>query len=490
MRSLICASALVSLLALSGCGGGDKASSASSADVTPPVSASQPTGPVTPPLKAGLPTPPKPAASYPTLTVTAAETVPPDYAVAAVQSQVQERSTTTVTVDNLTGSFAAGDTVLVIQTQDSGINGAYEFAVVQSAPVVSGSTATLVLATSAHAPLANLYSTGGLTTEDFTGDLGGGYLVYFAGRTQLVKVPIYSAIHVDAGSLTAPAWNPRTGTGGVLTLYSTGSIEIANGASIRMTGKGFLGGARQTASPWARSGESYAGIGYVTCLTAANVPSCDMSALGLGLLARMPTAPATIGSSFFGAGAYSLHGAGGGAYGSFGNAGLSSANTGVNSGTGQPIQYAANGGGLDISGPRIANLTEIFFGSGGGSTTYAGAAGGNGGGTVMLFAATSIHADGANALIDASGNPGDSVRNGLGAADASGGVDEGGGGSGGSIYLSGDTIDLTNGARVMAWGGSTTSNGGSGSYGIIRLDTHSTGNFNSNVAPFPTVLPR
>ncbi len=131
--------------------------------------------------------------------------------------------------------LAAGDRLLVIQMQGASIRqtdtvtygeltnlggaGLYEFVTVGS---VNAGTDTITL----NAALC----TGGLR-NDYT----------VAGRTQIVRVPEYASLTVNAGaSVVAPAWNGSVG--GIVALDVVGATTLTGTASIDVSGRGLRGG--------------------------------------------------------------------------------------------------------------------------------------------------------------------------------------------------------------------------------------------------------
>jgi hypothetical protein len=260
----------------------------------------------------------------------------------------------------------------------------------------------------------------------------------------LVRVPNFSSVNVGAGAtLTVNAWDGTKG--GVLYLRASGAVTIAG--SLTLDGLGYRGGARPTATFQAgNQGESYGG-------------------LGSGLQAAL-----------FGAGggglgdACSTYGVGGGgaAYGTVGSTG-----SGVNA-----TATGCTGRGGAVYGN--ATLTKLFFGSGGGSggndnvltDNPQGGLGGGGGGILVVKASS----------ITVTGNL--SARGTIGQGDATAGCSgssttscwdfsgPGGGGAGGSIYLSGDQLAVgTSLVTAVAGGGGLggSSNGGAGGVGRIAL---------------------
>jgi hypothetical protein len=142
---------------------------------------------------------------------------------------------TTLTLSNVVGAFAAGQTVIVHQTQAaSGAVGQYEFREIAS---VSGATVTLTAA------LTNTYVTD--TTR----------------RAQAVVVPQYTTVNVS-GTLNAPPWDGNSG--GILAFDATDAVTVSG--TIDMTGRGFRGRAHGCIYRCGRGyqGESTLGLGGVT----------------------------------------------------------------------------------------------------------------------------------------------------------------------------------------------------------------------------------
>ncbi|TNF28628.1 MAG: hypothetical protein EP329_17545, partial [Deltaproteobacteria bacterium] len=124
---------------------------------------------------------------------------------------------TELTLSGVTGAFAAGDLVLLHQSQSAlGFAGLYEFARVTAA---SGALLTVDF------PTVNAYSTG-------------------AGEAaQVVQVPEYGAITVQSGAtLWAAPWDGSTG--GILALVASGAVTIQG--TVDMSARGFRGVGRQS----------------------------------------------------------------------------------------------------------------------------------------------------------------------------------------------------------------------------------------------------
>ncbi|UOQ55045.1 T9SS type A sorting domain-containing protein [Hymenobacter cellulosivorans] len=150
---------------------------------------------------------------------------------------------TTLTVASTSG-LSTGDLVLLIQMQGASVNpantssygaitaynnaGNYELAVVQG--VIS----------------ATSFALGNALSRSYTA----------AGKAQIVRIPRYTALTVNAGaSITGAAWDGATG--GVVALEATGTTTISG--SIVATGLGFRGGA--FANTTATNNGNYAGNG-------------------------------------------------------------------------------------------------------------------------------------------------------------------------------------------------------------------------------------
>jgi hypothetical protein len=234
----------------------------------------------------------------------------------------------------------------------------------------------------------------------------------------------------------------------VLFVRTSGNAVISG--TLTLDGKGYRGGPRPAATfANGNQGESYGGLG-------TNVQTALLGAGGAGL----GEACATYGSAGGGA-AYATSGANG-----------SSACTG----RGSTATYGD------------AVLTKLFFGSGGGSggndntlsDNPQGGLGGSGGG-ILVIKASSLTVNGTTSARGTAGQ-GDATAGCFGGStttcwDYSG---AGGGGSGGSMYLSAGTVSMgasavTAVAGAGGLGGST--NGGAGGVGriVVRYVTSVTG---------------
>jgi hypothetical protein len=228
-------------------------------------------------------------------------------------------------------------------------------------------------------------------------------------------------------------------------MRSSGAVTIAG--SISLDGLGYRGGARPTATFQAGfEGESYGGQG-------TGVRAALLGAGGGGL-----------------GDACATYGVGGGGAG-YGTAGLNGVGVGGTATTCVGVGGAVYGN---------SSLTKLFFGSGAGSggndnvltDNPMGGLGGSGGG-ILVIKASSITVTG-NLSSRGTAGQGDATAGCSGSSttncwDFSG---PGGGGAGGSIYLSGDQLAVgTSLTTAVAGGGGLggESNGGTGGVGRIAL---------------------
>jgi gliding motility-associated-like protein len=283
------------------------------------------------------------------------------------------------------------------------------------------------------------------------------------GDVQIVKIPSYNSVIVDA-VLTCAPWDSLKHTGGVLSMIVGKTIKL--NANIDVTGKGF------------RGGDTVSGTGICVQLngTRFNKFSFPRDSTNSGFKGE---SPASLGWIDFaiqypvfpnyskGKGA-NLSGGGGGNGNSSGGGGGANYGAGGKGGRENPTCLLPQDGGL--GGKQIiftALEGGIFPGSGGGSSSYRSGAktfpGGNGGGIIIIICDSlagngrMIRADGANA---------DSTSGNTGA---------GGGGGGGSIalYLGGFSNSLLTLSANGGKGGSTSGSfgeGGGGGGGLIWIN--------------------
>lgn len=225
-------------------------------------------------------------------------------------------------------------------------------------------------------------------------------------RVMLQRVPNYTNVTLSSGSiLTANAWDGTKG--GVLFFRASGTLS--NSGTIDASAKGYNGGVGAGGFGTGVQGESYTGAG-----TQSNSANSTGGGGGVRVI-----------------GLNSSSGGGGG----YGTAG---ANGTANS----------NGDAAGIGGSTVGagGLTQLFFGGGGGgaNASSAGANGTAGGGIIGIFAGTITTTSG---TITA------------GSVDAPAVNPPVGGGAGGSILLSGNTVTMGAG-KVKAIGGLGSATGG------------------------------
>ncbi|MCD6230202.1 MAG: DUF2341 domain-containing protein, partial [Candidatus Diapherotrites archaeon] len=412
-----------------------------------------------------------------TLTVSSAGTVVNDYDYLTGNEDAGE---TSIVVNSGSG-FSDGDEILIIQMQSysGGVAGTYEFRKISS----GGGTTTFTL----DAPLKNSYASGTFNPSAAT-------------VTQVVRVPQYTGVTVDAGaSIISSAWNGYKG--GVVIFRASGDVTV-NG-NIDVSGKGFSGGAGAAATSPALGGITYNGRGgsggYVYSYAGlagqgggGGGGSWTNGGMGSG-------AAGTVGGAGGGGGGQREGcymspyggGGGGGGYGSAGNGGYGSNNgsEGINSMGGSGATPAAvgcnsigspgGGGGGGIYG--TPNLAKLYLGSGGagggggwqqdGGGSSSGGSGAGGGGIIYVTANAIAINDGA--AVSADGDQGSA-----GGTSGNGNSGGGGGGAGGSVYLTGNslavgTVQVTSDGGAGGAGGNGPMAGGIGGDGRIRLSSYS-----------------
>lgn len=345
-----------------------------------------------------------------------------------------------VNVPDVTG-FSAGDTVLIIQMKGARILTPNDntYGLYQTRTGFPGQHEFLIIQTVNPGQLV------------FTANLLNSYSV--EGLTQVIRVRYFQSVKVT-GKLESPAWNPVTGTGGVLAMIVGGNLTLE--ADIDMSGKGFAGGAVSEGT----------GLCAVLDVALRNRYFYDAASNYAGfkgegvavtnnlLVPLLPDYAKGKGANFSGGGGGNGKFAGGGGGGGFGTGG-----SGEEEFADCITAVDAYGlGGRGYTGTPIEN--GLFLGGGGGASTYlaggTASPGGNGGGIIIIVADT-IH-----------GNGHSIIANGLQPVTvATGNAGAGGGGGGGSIAVSVKgygstplTIAATGGK-----GGSTTNIRGSGGGG-------------------------
>jgi len=332
---------------------------------------------------------------------------------------------TTVTLSNVSnGPFAAGQLVLLHQTQGATGAGNYEYARLASA------TATTLTLTTA---LVNSYATGGTS------------------KAQVMVVSEFTNLSIASGAvLTAPAWNGNTG--GILPLNASGAATVDG--TITMNQAGFRGTSHAACSTRYLCQHGVQGESH----------------LGVGTANYVPNGPGGGGGS---QGQDGACGAGGshGTVGTNGNNGTSCGNCSVVCSGGLTL-----GGSAGPTAGSSSLVGNILFGAAGGEggADEDGAwpgPGGTGGGIILLRANSltvtgSITANGANGGDGVSGG-------GCGGGCGQGG---GGGGAGGAIRIAVTAASNVGTSLITALGStggvetcSAAKRGGSGGNGRVGI---------------------
>jgi len=200
--------------------------------------------------------------------------------------------------------LAAGDLLLVVQMQGATINTA--------APAAATWGQVTSLGNAGNYELVEVASIAG-NTVTLTCGLKNAYSV--AGNVQVVRVPQYTTLTVNAGaSITAPAWNGTIG--GVVAVRVQNAITL-NG-DIDVTGKGFRGGVADNASAAAT----------VDTTTYASAAAADGGNKGEGIAGQRTE---------FGRGAAANGGGGGNAHNAGGGGGANARKAGQVAWSGQGV---------------------------------------------------------------------------------------------------------------------------------------------------------
>ncbi|HVU58434.1 MAG TPA: T9SS type A sorting domain-containing protein [Puia sp.] len=291
------------------------------------------------------------------------------------------------------------------------------------------------------------------------------------GQVQLVTLPSYSSVTIG-GTVTAPFWDPATGTGGIVALEASGTITLS--ADIDVSGRGFQGGAlvNWPLPTYDCSVLDNYNAYYYPFQTSGNFTG-GKKGEGIG--------PYTTGKEYGrgkmtnGGGGGNNANSGGGGGGNYGAGGLGGQRAGVTGFNCIAVNPGIGGLSLSLYGYTTGD-NRIFFGGGGGEgheNNYAGTSGGNGGGIIILSASTIAGLGGrllADGAIGVNPNPlyvVDSTQ-----AEGDGG---GGGGAGGSIILNASAVTGSVTASANGAKGSNSSNrvndclgpGGGGGGGAI-----------------------
>jgi Secretion system C-terminal sorting domain len=250
---------------------------------------------------------------------------------------------------------------------------------------------------------------------------------YDAALLQVVRVPVYQDANV-VGTLQPQAWDPVTGTGGVLALEVTGTLTL--NADIDASGTGFKGGAliNMNGSCFFFGATKY----FYSASDATN--SENGAKKGEGIAAYILSKEFGRGKQANGGGGSNTQNSGGGGGSNLGAGGKGGAKPSCS------LSNPPGEGGISLSsnGYTVAN-NRIYLGGGGGAghsdgisnpPTLDGTPGGNGGGIIYIKCNTLA---GNSRLITANGLQG--INPGLTPSNKSLGDGGGGGGGGGTVLL-------------------------------------------------------
>ena len=285
--------------------------------------------------------------------------------------------------------------------------------------------------------------------------------------SQLIRVAVYDSAYLN-GTVTAPAWDSASGTGGVVAMYVKGRLQL--GADIDVSGKGFRGAVPNPADTY--SGGCY---GDDIRFRQRNYPVSAFDTAGLkgeGAVASNALYARGKGRVMNGGGGGNASYAGGGGGGNFFSGGNGYGQSSLCSDPNG--DEAAGEGGLGLFGLSLYTNTgnranRIFFGGGGGTGVYdvvgrKSSPGGDGGGIVVIVA-DEIYSDNLGGIY-ANGNSVTQVSEGAG----------GGGGAGGCIVLDANRysgqikLSATGGfGGSTVDGGAVTGPGGGGAGGVYWL---------------------
>jgi mucin-19 len=369
-------------------------------------------------------------------------------------------------VEDNTGNVARGSS--------ANIAGTYEFAVATNSIAFAG-----VVTVNLSAPLQNNY-----TDAAATGTQG-------QQRYQVIRVPQYTSLTLN-GTLSPPAWNGASG--GVLVMDVSGQLDF-NGQTINASQRGFRGGGGVNQDPvctvgsgtsacqdyrspnanpalGAMKGEGIAGTPAFVYDSSSNATAGNpVGADGYPNGDRSRGAPGNAG------GGGNQHNGGGGGGGNGGVGGF-----GGNTWNGSDANFAGQRYGGFGGANGYNSATRIIMGGGGGAGEVGGNAsnpahGGSGGAIVMIRAGSvtgggTVNANGANGV-------------------ASTGTDaSGGGGAGGSVWITTGSGVIPAGLSITALGGVGANSGpmgggaetdgpGGGGGGGVLLTNSSGGSFNA-----------
>ena len=166
-------------------------------------------------------------------TVATANTVINRYADVKSDLKAGDKLISVTSVADL-GTLGAGDLILVVQMQG---------ATIDTTDTISYGTVTSYNGAGTY-EFANVTAVNTATNQIQLDACGGGLKNAYsaAAHTQVVRVPQYTTLNVvgPLGSITAPAWNGKTG--GIVALHASTAVNFTLGGAIDVTGKGFRAG--------------------------------------------------------------------------------------------------------------------------------------------------------------------------------------------------------------------------------------------------------
>ncbi len=379
--------------------------------------------------------------------------------------RVTTQTGTTLTFDNLNlaptnsviDAFGAGKKVMIIQMKGVTINtsNTASFGEITAFNQAGNYELTEVLALAGSGPVYTLTVQNLSRTYDV------------AGAIQLVSVPQYTDVEI-VGTLTAQAWNPTLGTGGVLVMEAQGTITLS--ANVNVSGLGFRGGQPNA-------------INQASCNNSTTFVSPDLDTIA-GRNQRHAQKGESIADytqngipgQNFGRGAIANGGGGGNSHngGGGGGSNLGKGGSGgigwLGGGTCEGINSSSGVGAYSL--PYDASENRLFLGGGGGGgqQNNSNASRGGHGGGIILIRANIIRTLTAAPVYGF-------LANGENASDSNGNDGAGGGGGGGVVFLEVNNFDLNTPLLARANGGRggnvTTSaqhgGGGGGGIGAILL---------------------
>ncbi|MCS6905675.1 MAG: hypothetical protein NZ576_09920, partial [Bacteroidia bacterium] len=278
---------------------------------------------------------------------------------------------------------------------------------------------------------------------------------------QLVKVGVYNNV-VTQGTITCPAWDAATGTGGVMVMDVSGMLAL--GGTIHMNGAGFRGGVTN-----ANQAGSHPCISLTPFFLPATTP--DAAEKGEGIAHWIVNQEHARGKLANGGGGGNSHNHGGGGGGNMGTGGVGGYWNGC-------APNPGGVGGINLLYNNVQN--KIFLGGGGGGgqqNNSFGSSGGRGGGIIILKSGSIVSN---NNTIQSNGQDGFNTPGG-------GNDGAGGGGAGGTILL--DVSTFTGNLNINVNGGKGGNSccshgpGGGGGGGIVWSTGPLPTNVNVTVAP-------